>query len=288
VQEYLFQDQRQERLKTVSDQFFQDIKARSRSPGETFYTREVAAKYEELRKNDRYWSWENDILDQCLRAFGDLREIADCPVGTGRFMDIYASHNLRVVGIDISTDMLEEAGNKINASGMEGRVQLVEADISNLALREPVAEALVCFRLLHLISDNNLDDVISGLAMIPSRHIILQQFSVKDYNIGRALRRVFHALFSKISLTRKIKYICRTLRDMIVGGLGLRPVSVFSRHKKNTFCDVTYSHSLARVLNAFARRGFIMKCIFDFKDNEHLMGESGSYLSVIIVMEKTK
>jgi hypothetical protein len=271
----------------MSDHLVNEEKNREHSPGEKFYTREVAAQYETLRQNDRYWTWENDVVDHCLRTFQVADKIADCPVGTGRFMDIYARYGLQVLGIDISPDMLNEAGKKVEATGLAGRVELIQADASSMALEHPVAEALVCFRLLHLISDNNLDDLIKGLSAIPSRYIFLQQFSVKDYNPGRVAGRVLHAIGSgEISFVRKLKYVYRTLRALIAALLGPREAPSANQHKENTFCDVTYAHPLPRILAAFAQHGFLMKDSFDFRDNAHLMGESGCYLSMVIVMQK--
>ena len=244
----------------MSDHLVNEEKIRERSPGEKFYTREVAAQYETLRQNDRYWAWENDVVDHCLRMFQVVDQIADCPVGTGRFMDIYARHGLRVLGIDISPDMLTEAGKKVEANGLAGRVELIQADASSLALDHPVAKALVCFRLLHLISDKNLDEVVRGLAAIPTQYIFLQVFSVKDFNFRRVAGRVAHAIGSgEISFARKLKYVYRTLRALIAALLGPREAPAANQHKENTFCDVTYAHPLPRILAAFAQHGFIMK-----------------------------
>lgn len=261
--------------------------SREHSPGEKFYTREVATQYEALRKNDRYWAWENDVVDHCLHAFHIDEKIADCPVGTGRFMDIYGRHGLQVLGIDISRDMLNEASKKVASAGLEGRVELIQADASTLALDQPVAKALVCFRLIHLISDKSLDEVVRGLAAIPSQYIFLQVFSVKDFNFLRVVGRVAHAIGScEISFVRKLKYVYRTLRAMIAASLRFMEPPPANQHKENTFCDTTYAHPMPRILAAFAEHGFIMKDSFDFRDNAHLMGESGCYLSMVMVMQK--
>lgn len=271
----------------MGEHLVNDAKNREYSPGEKFYTREVAAQYELLRRNDRYWSWEDDVVDHCLRVFQINNKVADCPVGTGRFMEIYARYDLQVFGIDISFDMLNEADKKIAAAGLTGQVELIQADVSTMVLEAPAAEALVCFRLLHLISDKNMDDLIRGLAAIPSRYIFLQQFSVRDYDLRRVLRRILYAVGSKkISFFRKLKYIYRTARALIAAFFVPRKAPHSNQHKENTFCDVTYSHSLSRVINSFARHGFCMTESFDVRDNEHLQGESGCYLSMVVVLEK--
>ena len=231
----------------MRDDLVKDEINRERSPGEKFYTREVASQYEMLRQNDRYWAWENDVLGNCLRTFQVDEKVADCPVGTGRFLDIYGRLGLRVLGIDISIDMLNEAGKKVGPAGLEGRVELVQADASSLALDHPAAKALVCFRLLHLISDKNLKEVVRGLVAIPSDYIFLQVFTVKDFNLHRLAGRVAHAIGStEIGLGRKLKYIYRTLRALVSALLGPREVTPVNQHEENTFCDVTYAHPLSR------------------------------------------
>lgn len=271
----------------MRDNVVTEERNREHSPGEKFYTREVAAQYETLRQNDRYWAWENDVVDRCLYKFQVDTRIADCPVGTGRFMDIYRRHGLQVLGIDISQDMLNEASKKVQAAGLEGRVELMQADASALALDQPVAKALVCFRLLHLISDKNLNDVVEGLVAIPSHYIFLQVFSVKDFNIRRVTGRVAHAIGSgEIGIVRKLKYVYRTLRALFAALFVPRETPSAHQHEENTFCDVTYAHPLPRILSAFAKGGFYMADTFDFRDKTHLMGESGCYISMVMVMQK--
>ena len=272
----------------MSDKLVKTESEREHSPGEKFYTREVAAQYEALRQNDRYWAWENEIVDHCLRTFQVGDQIADCPVGTGRFMDIYARHGLRVAGIDISRDMLDEASKKVAAAGLTGRVELIQADASGMGLEQALAKALICFRLLHLISDSNLNGVVKGLAAIPSQTIFLQVFNVKDFNPGRVAGRVLHALGSgEIGVVRKLKYVYRTLRALGAALIGPKKAAPANQHKQNTFCDVTYAHPLSRILSTFAQHGFHMKDSFDFRDNAHLMGESGCHISMVLVLQKS-
>lgn len=271
----------------MSEDFVKTVSKRAHSPGEKFYTREVAAQYEALRKNDRYWTWENEIVDHCLGTFQVGDQIADCPVGTGRFMDIYARHGLRLLGIDISADMLEEARTKVETTSMAGRVEFIQADASSMGLDQPLTKALICFRLLHLISDSNLNGVVKGLAGIPSQTIFLQVFTVKDFNPGRVAGRLLHAVGSReIGVVRKMKYVYRTLRALGAGLIGPRQAPAASQHKQNTFCDVTYAHPLSRILSSFAQHDFHMKDSFDLRDSAHLMGESGCFISMAIVLEK--
>ena len=271
----------------MSEDFVKIVSKREHSPGEKFYTREVAMQYEALRQNDRYWNWENEIVDHCLGTFQVGDQIADCPVGTGRFMNIYARHGLRLLGIDISADMLEEARTKVETTVMAGRVELIQADASSMGLDQPLTKALICFRLLHLISDSNLNGVVKGLAAIPSQTIFLQVFTVKDFNPGRVAGRLLHALGScEIGVAKKLKYVYRTLRALGAALIGPKQAPAANQHKQNTFCDVTYAHPLSRILSSFAQHGFYMKDSFDLRDHAHLQGESGCYISMVLVLEK--
>jgi len=257
------------------------------SPGEKFYTQKVASRYDELRKNDRYWIWENTVLDQCIEMIQTADKIADCPVGTGRFMDIYKKYGLRVLGMDISRDMLNEASKKVADLTLTGGVELIQADISTLTLDRPIANALVCFRLLHLISHNRLSDVINGLASIPSKYIFLQIFLVKDVNLRRTLYRVLSAVRSdKINLITKLKYLYRTIKAVIVNSLFRRQVPSFNKHEENSLCDVMYSHTLSSIITTFEQNSFTLKRCFELRDDVHLRSESGCYLSTIVVLKK--
>jgi hypothetical protein len=256
------------------------------SPGETFYTHDVATQYEALRKNDRYWEWENQILEKCMLALKVDEIVADCPVGTGRFFDIYSRKQLQVWGIDISEDMLREAEKKIAGTALASRTKLTQTDVSTLEMDNPAAQALVCFRLLHLISDEQLSTIVQGLSKIPSQYIFLQVFGLKDYSIKNVVRRIGYALASgDITFIRKLKYVYRSLRAQAGKFIKKTAPKPVKSHEKSTFCDTTYSHDINTVLKAFSLHGFVKTTQFDFMDKGHLMGESASYLSMILVLE---
>lgn len=260
---------------------------KEQSPGETFYTHNVAEQYELLRKSDRYWDWENKIIDKCLMLVRDGAVVADCPVGTGRFFGAYGRHHLEVLGIDISADMLREAEKKIFDSGLTGKTRLMQADVSNMQLKFPQADALVCFRLLHLISEKNIDDIVAGLSKLPSQYVFLQIFAVKDYDPRSVVRRIMSTLRSNnIGLVRKLKYLYRTIRSIAVYIFGIRRNRVVKAHELDTFCDVTYSHNIKNVLSMFASYGFEKVEQYDLLDKDHMMGESGANVSMILVMKK--
>lgn len=257
------------------------------SPGEKFYTKEVAENYEKLRKADRYWSWENKILMHCLEKYSINGKVADCPLGTGRFLDIYLMHELNILGIDISPNMLRIAREKVDNSYLKDRVELIQADASELSFDNPISNSLVCFRLLHLISCRRLNDVVRGLAAIPSEYIFLQVFLLKDFDFRRVMQRLFYAICSReINFVSKLKYIYRTLRSSVAYSLGYNKPNSTAKHELNTLCDVTYSHHLSSVLKAFRANDFTMIDSFDLKDTDHLMRESGCSISMVLVMKK--
>ena len=94
------------------------------------YDAKRAATYERLRVEQQEWVRELQIIGAAVVAMPGGSTVLDIPVGTGRFLPLYADRGLRVVGIDLSADMLREARKKgTDARLLTGNIQhdLVQA-----------------------------------------------------------------------------------------------------------------------------------------------------------------
>jgi demethylmenaquinone methyltransferase/2-methoxy-6-polyprenyl-1,4-benzoquinol methylase len=82
---------------------------------------------------DRWWRW---VAVRRLRRLRPSR-ILDVATGTGDFaLQLYRSLKpCRIVGIDLSTGMLDEARRKVKAHGLEGEITFRQDDC--MALHEP-------------------------------------------------------------------------------------------------------------------------------------------------------
>ena len=103
---------------------------------------------------DRYDTWSADMtadvpfyVDLALEADGPVVELA---VGTGRVaIPVARAIGRRVIGIDASPAMLRQARERAAEAGVV--LELIEADMRDLALEEPAALIYCPYRaLLHL------------------------------------------------------------------------------------------------------------------------------------------
>ena len=265
------------------------------NPGESFYTADVAAKYDDVRKKDRYWDWEDEVLAKALALLNSGDYVVDCPFGTGRFLPLYKKYDFKVLGLDISDDMLFEADKKVKQLNLEDKVKLVKADLNEFKYMGEPLKALVSFRLLHLISPENVEDYVNSLAAMPSRYIFLQLFTVYDFSpllIVKRLGQVF--TMDNVSRRDKIVYFVRTvysIQNKFIPNLRQYFKKKLSSIKnleveEGSFCDVSHFHSLKVIEGAFGKKGFIEKQRFELVDLVHVQNESATRATALLVLEK--
>jgi SAM-dependent methyltransferase len=78
------------------------------------YVGDVAAGYDAKRENSAKWRAEQSIIEGIILSAPDGASALDIPVGTGRFIPAYERKGLKWTGIDLSSDMLTEAGAKVS------------------------------------------------------------------------------------------------------------------------------------------------------------------------------
>jgi ubiquinone/menaquinone biosynthesis C-methylase UbiE len=77
------------------------------------YVGDVAAGYDAKRENSAKWRTEQQLIESLIGEFPEGATVLDTPVGTGRFIPAYERKGLKWTGIDLSSDMLTEAGAKV-------------------------------------------------------------------------------------------------------------------------------------------------------------------------------
>jgi len=91
----------------------QQRQAQPRGQPSEKYFGEVATGYDAKRVEQPKWHVEQQIIERMLSDFPAGAGVLDAPCGTGRFFPIYEAKGFVVKGVDISPDMLKEAGAKI-------------------------------------------------------------------------------------------------------------------------------------------------------------------------------
>ncbi len=121
------------------------------------YRGDVATGYDTKRQNSPKWMAEDRIIKEMLCSVKSGAKVLDCPVGTGRFIPHYEARNFRVLGLDVSEDMLCEASGKITNSSL---VRLDVGDIRDLRLPANSVDVSLMIRLTRWLLP---DDCISAL-----------------------------------------------------------------------------------------------------------------------------
>ena len=103
--------------------------------------RGFAAVYDLLMDDFDYPAWAAYYLALLRRAGVEPKTMCDCACGTGSLAAEFARTGIRVTGVDISPEMLEEAAEKARSLGAQ--IQFVCQDMTQLRLPKQV-DAIVC------------------------------------------------------------------------------------------------------------------------------------------------
>lgn len=134
------------------------------------YNGAIAAGYDAKREDSEKWKNEDRIITEWLAQLKDdgATSVLDCPVGTGRFLGLYKSLGLSVLGLDISADMLHEAAAK--DGGPEAYLRIGDArDLGELGKYD----VAICCRLMRWLEGNEIQlQVISELMRVANMAVI--------------------------------------------------------------------------------------------------------------------
>lgn len=113
-----------------------------------FYRGQVAESYEAERQNSSIWAREDalvaEVLEEIAPPSGAL--VMDAPIGTGRFAELVQRLDVRLLGVDISDEMLEQARSKA-----ESRAWFAVGDLTLLPVESSSVDVALCIRFAHLV-----------------------------------------------------------------------------------------------------------------------------------------
>lgn len=149
------------------------------------YVGDAAANYDAERADAAKWRREQDAIRHLLDHLPSGLRILDCPIGTGRFLELYAPREYQVLGIDISEDMLARARERASALGIP--IALEIGDIRRLPLQDGAVDLVVCIRLLNWVSRDELGPVVAELARASRQHVVVgirHKIPVRDMGLA--------------------------------------------------------------------------------------------------------
>lgn len=164
-------------------------------------------------------------------------QVLDLPCGWGRLMDPMMERSYRVVGADLSGEMLAEGRRRL--AGRRGFAGLVRCDVRGLPFRRGSFDLVVCMRFLYYFRRRERVELIREMARL-SRRFLLLQYRIRE-TVPSFLWKVRHRAGmtsrdrSRRCLTvREIRGELREAADLRV--IRVRPVSVWFSDRAYVLC----------------------------------------------------
>jgi SAM-dependent methyltransferase len=93
------------------------------------------------------------IGEAVLAQVGADRRVLEIGIGTGRIALPVVEAGCRVIGFDLSADMLHEVGAQLEGDGRRERLRIIRADMHAIPLRDDSVDAALAVHVLHLARD---------------------------------------------------------------------------------------------------------------------------------------
>ncbi len=136
-------------------------------PARLHYRGDVADRYVEERSDDRKWQLEQEVMARLIGELPRGTSILDVPLGTGRYLPFYERGEHRVIGLDISADMMRKAG------AGDALAATVLGDVTAIPLADRSVDYVVSTRLMNWLPAPLLDRAIAELARVARSGVIL-------------------------------------------------------------------------------------------------------------------
>jgi ubiquinone/menaquinone biosynthesis C-methylase UbiE len=137
------------------------------------YRGQKAKTYDAIRTKQARWDFEHEVVRGWLAELKPS-SVLDCPVGTGRFLPVYADLSTEfVTGVDISEEMLALARKKVpRKMKMYSDLKLVKCSATEIDAKNKFYDGSVCVRFLDLIDEEAMRAVMTELARVSKKWII--------------------------------------------------------------------------------------------------------------------
>ncbi len=150
----------------------------------TAYTGTAARGYDARRAPTTKWLGEDSAVGELLRVVPPGATVLDMPVGTGRFLKLYHKRGMKVVGRDISSDMLKAAREKLdeveeleelrgNGETSWADCSLQLGDIRAIPDGDDTYDCALSSRFLNWVDARGLEDVLGELRRVSNRYLIV-------------------------------------------------------------------------------------------------------------------
>ncbi len=163
-------------------------------PAKKNYSGNVAVTYDKKRSKRKKWKREMAVMQTLISRFKRGASIIDVPVGTGRFLPFYYDSQHRVLGIDISMDMLRQAKAKAldaaqdQPGGAKNKMNFAIGDAESIPLADKSVDYVICIRLLNWVTKPISKTIIKEFKRVASEGIILGFRSLQPMTSSNFIR----------------------------------------------------------------------------------------------------
>ena len=153
----------------------------------------IAAQYDwvpDLFSFFQYRHWRRYLVSRLL-AGPDATVLDLCTGTAGVAMQTARTHHCRVIGVDLSPNMLSRAQHNLSRSGLTSQVALVMGRAENLAFTDDCLDAVCVTFLLRYVDDpeSTMLEIIRVLK--PGGRLLSLEFGVPPNPIARVLWHVY-------------------------------------------------------------------------------------------------
>ena len=143
-----------------------------------------ASFYDSLYQEKKY-ATECDFIEQQIRTYsnGKVRSILDLGCGTGQHARILAQRGYRVLGVDLSESMLQEARNK---TAPELGIEYRQGNIASVRLSQKYDAVICMFAVISYLTEN---ESLQGFFDTVTEHLNPGGILVTDFWYGPAVLR---------------------------------------------------------------------------------------------------
>jgi len=136
------------------------------------YHGSIATGYDAKRESDPKWIIEQKLITGMLDDLPPGTIVFDCPVGTGRFLPFYIEKGFHFIGMDLSKDMLGQAGAKVEPLAAKAVGELHVGDVRNTGLADKSVDVAVNCRITRWLSPADCQQMLKEMQRIARQRII--------------------------------------------------------------------------------------------------------------------
>lgn len=201
-----------ERYYAIRKQFYRDAK--------------IAEGYDDHRisgaRSSRHRA-EWRAIERALARAGSVKELLDVPTGTGRFTELLLRAGVKVMGADISREMMGQARARLGNPPPPGVQGFVQCEAESMPFKDGAFDCVASIRFFMHLTPQVRIAVLKEAARISRRWVLV------DYRHRHAPRNVLKRWAHALGL-RRTPAPPRVSRDEMLGELkaaGLREVETF-------------------------------------------------------------